>query len=450
MTAEEKWKEALALLDSEQANEHGEEILQLLNEAISEGHAGAIFTMATLYYFGNGPLTQDRQKGLSLAQEALDKGYERAKRMLGYECLVGSSGPIDLQKGEQYYKDLVEGGHADACLQLATFYLDGTIPGKGYQDGLELIDKAFKLGNANVYLESADFFGKYCEDEKMNEMISRHLSYGGTVPQEFYDSYSPETLSSRRITLFRHFCEISQFDKAIAALKEGVSNGEIESEETLADIYLYGLGEDQYERDIDLALKIFMSLSERGSGFADFRLAQYYRSFAENMEDENYQMAMNYLRKSVDKGYAHAQLVMARIVLEQDKDQVLAKQYLESAAEGADPEALRVLGESYLQDSEIVPDSDFIYELDAKKGIDYLIAAAQCNEPVAMYYLSKCYRDGKYVDKNELFAMELLRRSVASSPNADNLLLLADFYKDGTGVDKDLEAAFDINKSVAD
>ena len=134
MTADEKWHKVIGILNPDAdttdthrnySDEEKQEILQLLNEAMDEGHSGAFYTMACLHYFNDGVVQPDYKRGVALAQKALDMGYERAKILLSEAYLTGTYVPVDYKLAEKYLRDLVAANHDDACFRLGMHLMFG-------------------------------------------------------------------------------------------------------------------------------------------------------------------------------------------------------------------------------------------------------------------------------------------------------------------------------------
>ena len=458
MTADEKWHKVIDILNRDEDNtaaprnyteEERHEILQLLNEAMEEGHAGAFYTMGCLYYFNDGVVQPDYEQGVTLAQKALDMGYERAKLLLSEAYFTGTHVPVDREKAERYLRDLVDGNHSDACFRLALHLMFGSIPDGDYQEGLALLSKAVELGYKNAFLYAAETAGRYCQEDRKEQLLQMHRNTGRQVPQKFMDDYGPDTLPGRRLGLFDYYVGKNEYDKAIADLEEGSAVGEITAEERLADAYYFGIGEQGYAQNEARAMEMYKSLAGRGSAFAYYRIGMAKLDSAE--DDHSRYNAKQYIHRAANMRFAPAEYAYSSILYgEGDRDFENVRFLLEDAASQGYGDALKLLASTYIQDNDVLPLVDYAVEKDVERGINYLHRAAwQCNAE-ARVALAKCYRDGKYVEKNETFAFNILRRTIDIAPEESSLMLLGDFFYDGVGTEVDKKTAFLLYKRVAD
>lgn len=458
MTADEKWHKVIDILNRDEDNtaaprnyteEERQEILQLLYEAMEEGHAGAFYTMGCLYYFNDGVVQPDYEKGVALAQKALDMGYERAKLLLSEAYFTGTHVPADCEKAERYLRDLVAGDHSDACFRLALHLMFGTIPNGDYQEGLDLLSKAVGLGWKNGYLSAAETAARFCQEDRRDQLLQMHRNSGQQVPQEFLDEYGPSTLPGRRLGLFDYYVGKNEYDKAIAALEEGIAAGEITAEERLADVYNFGIGEQSYAKNEAKAMEMYRSLAGRSSALAYYRIGLAKLGTAE--DDQSRYNAKQYIHRAAEMRFAPAEYDYSSILYgDGDKDFEHARFWLEDAAGQGHDGALKVLASTYIQDDDVLDLVEYDVEKDVERGMAFLHESARQGNAESLFVLAKCYRDGKYVEKNETFAFNALRRSIDISPEESSLMLLADFFYNGIGTEVDKETAFLLYKKIAD
>lgn len=458
MTADEKWHKVIDILERDEdvtntprnyTKEERQEIIRLLNEAMDEGHAGAFYTMACLHYFNEAIVQPDYDLGVTLAQKALDMGYERAKILLSDAYFNGIHVPVDREKAERYLRDLVDGNHSDACFRLALHLMFGTIPDGDYQEGLALLSKAVELGDKNAFLSAAEMAGSFCQEDRKEQLLQMHRNTGLQVPQKFFDDYGPDTLPDRRLDLFDYYVGENEYDKAIAVLEEGIAAGEITAEERLADAYYFGIGEQGYAQDEARAMEMYKSLAGRGSAFAYYRIGMAKLDSAK--DDQSRYNAKQYIHRAAEMRFAPAEYDYSSILYEEgDMDFENVRFLLEDAASQGNGDALNLLASTYIQDDDLLPLVDYAVEKDVERGINYLHQAACQGDSEARVALAKCYRDGKYVEKNETFAFNILRRTIDIDPEESSLMLLGDFFYDGVGTEVDKKTAFLLYKRVAD
>ena len=107
-----------------------------------------------IYYDGIGGVTQDREKGMELIQEAADAGYSGAYYRLGNIYADEEDAAFDYGKAAESYQMGADLGDSSCMYMLAVLYLDGTGVTRDLTQGMEWFEKAADKGDSNamVYL----------------------------------------------------------------------------------------------------------------------------------------------------------------------------------------------------------------------------------------------------------------------------------------------------------
>lgn len=107
-----------------------------------------------IYYAGLGGVTQDREKGIALIQEAADAGYSGAYLYLGIICADPEDPAFDYEKAVNYYNTGAALGDSDCMYYLAGMYLTGNGVDRDLEKALEWFSKAADMGDSDsmVYL----------------------------------------------------------------------------------------------------------------------------------------------------------------------------------------------------------------------------------------------------------------------------------------------------------
>lgn len=451
MDAQEKWLKANEILNSNPSESELKDAVELVQEAVSDGHAGAHFTMSQLYYMGYG-VELDKNKNYELLCKSLELGYERAKVMLARCFVEGEVVEKDLAKAEQYLREMSEKDDKDACAYLANYIFNNVFPNSSQEEGLSLLEKAAKLGHPNSMGQLGEILGNYCRDEESNFWFEKAKEVGLQGVDEAQSRYTSETYPKRRIELIRYYISTKEFSKVFELLERDYNNGDKSALYLQAELLLKGMGEERFGQDIPRATSIYESLSEKGDAQADYHLGEAYLN---GPLEQNTEKGIYYLTKSAEAGDADAQFVLGDIYRRPMNDignKEIAAHWIELAANQDQRDALCVLAYSYLQDPDIetMNVNSLSYVQDVDKGMQLLRHAADLGNANALYVLAICYQKGKYVEKDEKKAFELLWTSIQAENTPESIKKLGDFYRDGIGAAQAYEDAARLYQAASD
>jgi TPR repeat protein len=262
------------------------------------------------------------------------------------------------------------------------------------------------------------------------------------------------------------------YEEAIFWYRNSAEQHNAYSAYRLGEIYKKGVGIDldleQSKNFYKQAFKDFMEMEKKGGDDkTEYRIGyMYHYGIGTKIDDKQ---AEYYLRRSMEAGNIHAQVLLANIYIktnEPDK-KIEAEELLKKAAEAGNEPALYNLGKLYLKENrvkEAVPyleksaesENEFAqYTLgklymkesrevkrDVRKGIDYLERSAEQGNQYAQYTLGKIYLDGKETTKDVQKGMDYLERS-AEQGNQYAQYTLGKIYLDGKETTKDVQKGID-------
>ncbi len=451
MDAQEKWLKAIELLDSNPTESELKKIVELVQDAVADNHGGAYFTLSFLYNEGYG-VEQDKNKSYELLCKSLELGYERAKLMLARLYVEGEVVEKDLAKAERYLRELAEKDDKDACSCIANYYFNNVFTDSSRKEGLAFLEKAAKLGHPNSMGQLGEILGNYCRDEESNYWFEKAKEAGLEGVEDAQARYTSETYPQRRVELIRYYFSTKEFPKVFELLERDINNGDNSALYLQAELLLKGMGEERFGQDIPRAISIYESLSEKGDAQADYHLGEAYLN---GFLEQNTEKGIYYYTKSAEAGDADAQFVLGDIYRRPMNDmgnKEMAAHWIELAAKQDHPDALCVMAYSYLQDPEIetMNVNNLSYDQDVDKGMQLLRHAADLGNAKALYVLAICYQKGKYVEKDEKKAFELLWTSIQAENTPESIKKLGDFYRDGIGAVQAYEDAARLYQAASD
>ena len=456
MNSEQKWLEARNILNNHPSELELQKAVGLVQEAVADNHAGAYFTLAMLYFTGNG-FEKDKKKAFEYLQKSHSLGYERSKLMLAIYLIEGEFIEKDLVKAERFLRELAENGDVDACANLSQFIFDDTFPNKDKEEGVAWLRKAAELGHPTAMARLGQICGNRCLDEESHFWFSKAKSAGVEGIDEAEQEYTSNTYPQRLVNIIRYYETTKEYSKALELLERDANSDNNTVLLLVGKYFVSGIGEEHYGQDVPRSINIFENLSAVGNHFADYELGMIYMGgYPEYNIEQNTVKATNYIIKSAAEGDAEAQFVIGDLLYNKgilgDRDNKKAIQWIESAARQDHKGALSLIACSYLQDPDIntLNANNLQYEQDIEKGMELLRRAAELGDSKALYVLAICYQKGKHVEQDSTRAFELLQKCVQVDKMPEYVNLLGDFYRDGIGIEQNYEAASHYYQWAAD
>ena len=139
--------------------------LECLEEAVEEGHSGAMAALGEIYYYGYG-VTKNYEKARSLYQQSAELGDPQGMQNLADYYFFGDAGAPDYERAFTLYTEaagykgapwLTE-GYPWSYFHLGEMYLKGYGTERNYKIAAELFEKAAKQGISYAMLNLADMY----------------------------------------------------------------------------------------------------------------------------------------------------------------------------------------------------------------------------------------------------------------------------------------------------
>lgn len=413
------WYEKAALLGSKLAFERlpnlysdssfenwEEKYFNLALVKAKEGYYAAMCALFECYSNGIG-VEQNNEKAVEWLKKASDDGYQEACCKMGYCCFSGKNGVLqDKTKGIALWEKAVEKGHEGAALLLGVAYSDG--------DGVEAnAEKALKC---LTIAAEGDYSIAY---KKLGDL--------------YFDNGIAGT----------------DYGKSVEYYTKAYEKGDAESALLLGIIYQNGKG---VEPDKEKATEFFTFAAENGLAQAyvllgaiyfdpknktanrDKGIECYEKAIALGVENAKnlYESALNLavivetddneknklFAKLAELGNAHG-LYITALNLSIDDRFSEAIPYLEQAKEKGHSDAIYILGTFYIDGRGV--------EKNIKFGMDLVFKAAELNNSSAQTFIGKLYKEGNILPQNTYEAVAWFEKA-SEAGDCEAKLKLADEY----------------------
>ena len=336
-------------------------IKQLLSDS---NNSYALSNCAYAYIKGFGKyFEKDYDEAYKILQRVEDKDNPLYNYMMGNVYQNGTSSiEADVDKAVQFFKKAYDLGEARAAIRIGALYCEGIQYKKDYQKAVEWFKKGVEKNSPQsmlclAWLYDSDFADtkNLHNDQKAYDLLKKAISHGNC------GAYNKLAFWYSK----GKFVEKDE-QKAIELYKESAKLGDPGAMLKLGYFYFNGIGTD---KDLDAAEKMWITAAKRGSGEAAWNLSIAYQdgSFERSGKKSNY-----YFLKAVDLN---------------------------------DPNALYVLGNSYLNGIE------GLYQKDDAKAFVYMKKAADLNQVDACKKLAYMYLNGIGCEKNINLANEYSAKS---------------------------------------
>lgn len=458
---------------------------------ISGGDATIIAQMASCYYDGIGT-DKDSVKGLKMFREAAE--YEEPTTQYLFACklrenndpeciewfkkiyckmntlsaqsaysvaIVYKEGIIigyDQTKYLEYLWKAADLGYEKAQNELFeiynTEYFNGSEP-KNINEGLPFLEKLAHTGCAKAAAMLAEL---YISGEHIEKNISTAIEWAGEAAKNGDSEFTYEF----------HF-KLDNIDDRKKCLEFAAQQNNAMALCDLGVIY-------DTKKDMETAKSYYIRALNQNYSFV-LSLLQNMLCFTQKKEHEYFSI----VKSSADNGSAAAALKMHTIYrngIYAAKDESLAKEYLDKAANAEYPSALCIIG-SYCEIG------DFGYPKDRQMALLFWMKAAEGKDSIAAEFIGNYYRDGISVQQDIDTAIEWYSKSIEygntkgyyeigsifekfefgrqdyekslyyytkghECHNVSSTIALAKKYESGIGVEADPIKAFDLFKQAAD
>lgn len=446
------------------------EVNELLTKATS-GDLASIETVAESYFRGKNGFDEDNDQALIWYQKALeiDPNNKIALTGIGSIYYKGYGVPVDKDKGLAFYLKGADVGSGKSAARLGDHF-------KELQDTqcISWYEKAFSLGEAAAAYE---LYRLYADGEFVAVDTAKQL--------EWLEKGAEANNSDCQLALACEYlpngnCE-QDYSLALKWMQAAAENGSGVAMTNLAIMYTNG---DGVEKDYDIALEWAIKGAKNGDASQLNRYALYYQDgtgFLPHMPGK----AIELLQIGVDAGDRSSMVFLANTYLQGlgvEADETKALPLLEAAAKQGDKTSLRLIKEIephiYGEDAsakyyEVVKEgADNGYYAcmvcayqclssgegvgkDPEAAIKYLEEAACDDYKEAVFYLGAEHMSGDLLkDANPKTAVELFEKVISLGEQDETTAAaqrnLGLMYKEGIGVDQDLEKAITYLESAAD
>ncbi|NDV59811.1 tetratricopeptide repeat protein [Bacteroides sp. 519] len=443
---------------------------------------------------------KDRPMLLKLLEEAVDRGSENAKVLLGYNLCIGFCGEPDKERGSQLmdsvttpfykqkaavYKNYIlssQGKHNEAQAiidELLANNVDDIILQMAYEQKALFLKLEDKLEESAAYFEKVlanncsgfsamhlGFFqynkGNNLEGLKLMEQafcygrpeVARSLFYcyhqSGQEWQDnerginwlrkaylYYDPYSTYQLAY----LHLYNDEYKDVEKGLAYLDEAIEMNYTDAISCKGYMYYAG---DIIERDIEKSVELFNKALELGDGYSAYRLGVINEEGLLSNGESDYKAALEYYEKAAELNNMYGYEMAGRYHRVGATGEPNYEKALEYYTLGAK------MGSSYCK-----VELAFMYEegegveQDAAKMFELVKDAAENGYHYAYFLLGRCYRHGFGTEENPDEAIRYLQMA-ADANVAKGLTELALCYEEGYGVEENGKKALEYMLKAAE
>jgi TPR repeat protein len=179
-----------------------------------------------------------------------------------------------------------------------------------------------------------------------------------------------------------------------------------------------------------------LSQAESGDREAQYWVAQVYGE--DRLVPKNDAVSRDWMRRSVEQGYAPAQEMVGMSYMGANGDYSKADMWLRRAAEQGNAEAQFWLGAFYEQGQ--------IGAIDYREAFRWFLKAAEQGHPDAQFSLGQMYEDGEFVSQDYVLAAKWYRKAAEHVPDlggaGQGRNSLGILYLNGLGVPKNYVLAY--------
>lgn len=407
----------------------------------------AEYKQARIFLFGNKDTTPDFEAAHVLLMVEAEKCNALAMHDLGRMFADGLGRGIDSELAQGWYEKALTTFHAVQNTKAAA-YIEYRI-GKIYNAGLgteqdyskaahwftlaSAVDKSqHRKGNKYAQYSLA---GLYLHGKGVEVDLERaHSLYQQSASQDFpYASYELAKLCRDGIGIAKDDAQAGEhFKKAfIGFVKLEQDSHDDKLQYRIGQMYQTGTGT---EDDLQKATEYYELSARLGNCRAQYQLAKIYLA-DKDASVEKVQLAMDWLKKSVEGGNQFAQYALGKCYrdgVHVEKDELEALRLFTLSAKQDNEFAAYALGKLYLK-------SDIIAK-DVPTAVLWLTKSATLGNQFAQYALGKLYLSGEDVPKDAAKAVSFFA-AAAQQGNQFAQYQLGKLYLKGEVVQKDIEKA---------
>lgn len=437
---------------------------------------------------------------LELLEQAMKRGSENARVLLGYYLYMGFCGTIDKERGTE----LIDSVTTQKYKQKAVIYKNYMLSSEGKQaEAIAALDelmsgdvdpiilrmayeqKGFFLELEGKYDESTECYQKVLEDN-CSGFCAMHLGFfnynngnhqeGLRLMELAFHFGRPEVARSLFYCYFESRQEWQDNERAIYWIQKGYQYYDAYSTYQLAYMYLYydaykdiekGVfyldkaieldytdaisckgymyyAGDLIERDIDKSVELFNKALELGDGYSAYRLGVMYEEGLFNDGQPDYAIVLTYYEKAAELNNVYGIEMAGRYNLIGAGCEENVEKALEYYQKGVE------MGSSYCK-----VELAFMYEAgngveqDATKTFELVKDAADNGYPYGCYLTGRCYRHAMGTEENPDEAIRYLQMA-ADADVAKGLTELALCYEEGYGVEENSKKALEYMTKAAE
>lgn len=404
-----------------------------------------------LYYLGKN-VEKDYYKAREYFEKAAKEGNEHAESYLGLFFEKGYGGEKDINKALYWYKKAALNGNIFSQYSLGFIYYEGEEVEKNLDYAFKWYKDAAEKGFAPAQYALSYLYknGEGCEHNN----FKAYYWLEECADNDFEDAYyilGQSYLEGNTIE--------TNYKKAFFYLSKGMGKNDKNCLESLGDMYYWGL---YVKEDKEMAFSLYNQSIEEGNISLYYKIGKLYEE-QDNLEkalisyykghgngdikstqrlgvmylngdgvNVDKKKALKYIKVSVEAGEPHSLYVMGLAFLKEDRER--GKKYLIEAYKKGSYYAAAVLAaegiKDYLRKKEIK-------ELDI---LGYVNNAMENGMPIGTYYYGLLNYYGISLDKNNEMAFINFMDAAERGCN-EAILLIANWYKHGIFLSKDIEAS---------
>lgn len=408
-----------------------DEAAELYQKAADEGDTYAMWRLSKAYANGDG-VDWDEVKAFDLLKQAAKGGCEEAKCDLAFAYMFDWYGIEDVEKGKTMLEDLVKTtANSTVLSRYASLLFGGGGPyEENKEKAMRILEKIKDKNNpfylatmGDVYLNGSDKIE--INAEKAIEYYSKAFENGR--------KYCADVL--QKIYAFGYGEVKQDKGKRIDWLNRGIESN---VDDCMCDMALLCMAEDSIYQDIhnpQRAIELLKRATRHGSGEAYYIIGNLYYNGKYLPKDDK--KAFENWKKAVELKCNEATSNLAYTYMEGvgcEKDEKKGLEIYKQSVEEGNGFSARQLYFCYSY-------GKWGIERDEELAKKYLLKATEYNDPVGCYYLGMHYYwDNGLMNKHSGQAFVYIKKA-ADMGHIDACNMIAYFYENGIGCDKDPQKA---------